>query len=135
MSSSEKTDDRTDEALLEAIRAGDDPALGVFLERYAPADLRFGIKMCRDEEDAKDVLQETLLAAARGVRQFRGASSVSTWLYAIARSACVRKRRRPNASTLPLDDEAVMELPAETPEPDASASRREIGAALEDAIF
>ena len=33
------------------------------------------MKMCRDPEDAKDVLQDTLLAMARGVRDFRGASS------------------------------------------------------------
>ena len=30
------------------------------------------MKMCRDPEDAKDVLQDTLLALARGVRDFRG---------------------------------------------------------------
>jgi len=50
--------------------------------------------MCRDPEDAKDVLQDTLLAMARGVRDFRGASSISTWLYTIARSFCIKKRRR-----------------------------------------
>ena len=52
------------------------------------------MKMCRDPEDAKDVLQDTLLAMARGVRDFRGASSISTWLYTIARSFCIKKRRR-----------------------------------------
>jgi RNA polymerase sigma-70 factor (ECF subfamily) len=31
---------------------------------------------------------------ARGVRDFRGTSSISTWLYAIARSFCIKKRRR-----------------------------------------
>ena len=52
------------------------------------------MKMCRDPEDARDVLQDTLLAMARGVRDFRGASSMSTWLYTIARSFCIKKRRR-----------------------------------------
>ena len=52
------------------------------------------MKMCRDPEDAQDVLQDTLLAMARGVRDFRGASSISTWLYTIARSFCIKKRRR-----------------------------------------
>ena len=135
MDSSDNTDARTDEALVDAIRTGDEGALGVLLERYAPSVLRFGVKMCRDEEDAKDVLQDTLLAAARGVREFRGASSVSTWLYAIARSACVKKRRRPRAGTVALEDEAVMELPADLPGPEASASQREVGAALEEAIL
>ena len=52
------------------------------------------MKMCGDPEDAKDVVQETLLAMARSVRDFRGASSISTWLYTIARSFCIKKRRR-----------------------------------------
>jgi RNA polymerase sigma-70 factor (ECF subfamily) len=51
-------------------------------------------RLCRDPEDARDVLQDTPLAMARGVRDFRGASSLSTWLYAIARSFCIKKRHR-----------------------------------------
>jgi len=50
--------------------------------------------MCGDAEDAKDVLQDTLLAASRTVGDFRGDSSVSTWLFTIARSFCIKKRRR-----------------------------------------
>jgi DNA-directed RNA polymerase specialized sigma24 family protein len=45
-------------------------------------------------EDAKDVLQETLLTMARGVHNFRGASSLSTSLYTIARNACIKMHRR-----------------------------------------
>jgi RNA polymerase sigma-70 factor, ECF subfamily len=52
------------------------------------------MKMCHDREDAKDVLQDTLLAVARSIRDYRGASSLSTWLYTIARSFCIKKRRR-----------------------------------------
>jgi RNA polymerase sigma-70 factor (ECF subfamily) len=83
----------TDEQLLAAAQAGDRAALEDLLERYQRHVFRFGLRMCGEEEDAKDVLQDTLLAAAQSVRDFRGASSVSTWLYAIARSFCLRKRR------------------------------------------
>ncbi len=81
-------------SLLAEARAGDRHALEVLLERHQAQVYRFGLKMCRDPEDAKDVLQDTLLAMARGVRDFRGASSISTWLYTIARSFCIKKRRR-----------------------------------------
>jgi RNA polymerase sigma-70 factor (ECF subfamily) len=84
----------SDDTLLAAARAGDRQALEALLERHQAQVYRFGMKMCRDPEDAKDVLQETLLAMARGVRTFRGASSLSTWLYTIARSACIKKHRR-----------------------------------------
>jgi RNA polymerase sigma-70 factor (ECF subfamily) len=86
--------DPTDGALLERARAGERHALEALLERYQAKVYRFGMKLCRDPEDAKDVLQETLLALARGVKELRGASSLSTWLYAVARSFCLKKRRR-----------------------------------------
>jgi RNA polymerase sigma-70 factor, ECF subfamily len=85
---------QSDEHLLAAARGGNGPALEELLERHQAQVYRFGMRMCRDPEDAKDVLQDTLLAVARGVRDFRGASSLSTWLYSIARSFCIKKRRR-----------------------------------------
>ena len=86
--------DEVDSDLLERARAGDRQALESLLERHQAQVYRFGLKMCRDPEDAKDVLQDTLLAMARGVRDFRGASSISTWLYTVARSFCIKKRRK-----------------------------------------
>jgi RNA polymerase sigma-70 factor (ECF subfamily) len=83
----------SDQELLEQARGGDRDALEHLLERHQRRVFRFGMKMCGEEEDAKDVLQETLIAAARGIRDFRGASSVSTWLYTIARSFCIKKHR------------------------------------------
>jgi RNA polymerase sigma-70 factor (ECF subfamily) len=125
---------RSDQALLEAIRAGDDAALGLLLERYAPSVKRFGLKMCRDPEDASDVLQETLLAAARGMKDYRGASSLATWLYSIARSFCIKKRRGARAEMVPWDDDHVLDVAACSPAPDEAAEQKEIGSALEEAI-
>ena len=84
----------TDQKLLDAARSGDREALEELLERHQSQIYRFGMKMCGDREDARDVLQDTLLAMARGVRDFRGESSISTWLYTVARSFCIKKRRR-----------------------------------------
>jgi len=85
--------ERSDD-LLERARNGDREALEALLDHHQARIYRFGLKMCRDPEDAQDVLQDTLFAMARGVGDFRGASSVSTWLYTIARSFCIKKRRR-----------------------------------------
>jgi RNA polymerase sigma-70 factor (ECF subfamily) len=126
----------TDDELLAALRSGDDHAMARLLERYAPAVYRFGAKMCRDPEDAKDIVQDTLLAAARGLHDFQGASSLSTWLFTIARSFCIKKRRGAMTSAVvSLDDEpgAAQVRSKEVPPDDAAASR-ELGAALEEAI-
>jgi DNA-directed RNA polymerase specialized sigma24 family protein len=50
-------------------RRGDDGALYALLKRYQPQIFRFGMKMCRDPEDACEVLQDTLFAAARTERR------------------------------------------------------------------
>ena len=54
----------------------------------------FSRKICAHVEDAKDVVQETFLNAYRGLSDFRGEAKMSTWLYAIAARACIRKRRK-----------------------------------------
>lgn len=124
--------------LVEAARAGDPEALDTLLRRYQPQIYRFGMKMCRRPEDAQEVLQDTLLAAARTVRGFRGASSVSTWLYTIARSFCIKRRRRGRYAPefMSLESEAPEARAAADPAsgPEQALADREIAAALDAAI-
>ena len=53
-------------------------------------------------QDAEDLLQETLLAAWRGLEQFEGRSSLRAWLYTIATNRCLNalrdRARRPQAA-------------------------------------
>jgi len=133
--------ERTDQELLDQARAGDRGALERLLSRHQPRVYRFGLKMCRDPEDAKDVLQETLLAVARGVKDFRGASSVSTWLYTIARSFCIKKRRRSKFAPEAVESldarepgEEVRRLADPARPADESLAGRQVEVALERAI-
>jgi RNA polymerase sigma-70 factor, ECF subfamily len=130
----------SDDRLLATARAGDRQALETLLERHQQQVYRFGVKMCRDPEDAKDVLQDTLLAMARGVRDFRGASSISTWLYTIARSFCIKKRRRSQfapAAEQSLDTGVTAEakrLADPAANPDEALAGKQVEAALNQAI-
>jgi RNA polymerase sigma-70 factor (ECF subfamily) len=129
-----------DETLIAAARGGDQGALETLLVRYQPRVFRFGLKMCGDQEDAKDVLQETLFAMARSVRDFRGASSLSTWLYTIARGFCIKKRRRSHfapAQEQSLDTvvaEGGAQVPDPRPGPEQDLVGRQVEAALSRAI-
>lgn len=126
----------TDDALLSAARAGQRAAIETLLERYQDRVFGFGLRMCGDAEDAKDVLQDTLLAASRTVGDFRGDSSVSTWLFTIARSFCIKKRRRSKfaaAGSLSLEHEAPV-VPAPISAPDELAARGELRRALASAL-
>ncbi len=132
--------DEADSLLLERARTGDAQAIEALLERHQAQVYRFGMKMCRDPEDAKDVLQDTLLTVARGVRDFRGASSISTWLYTIARSFCIKKRRKSkfapdderSLDTDPLAEGAKLADPAQSA--DEALASKQVDRALEEAI-
>lgn len=125
--------DRPDADLIDAARGGDRTAVEELLARYEPRIYRFGLRMCGDEDAAREVLQETLLAAFRYLPGFRGDAALSTWLYQIARSFCIKERRGQHP-TRSFDDEVTSELIDPAPRPDARVHAREIGEALSRAI-
>lgn len=129
-----------DSQLVDSARGGDEGALEDLLGRYQSRVYRFSLKMCRNTEEAKDVLQDTLLAMVRGLGQFRGDSSVSTWLYTIARSYCIKRRRRSKfapATEVSIEgDEAqeVRQISDGSRLPDQVVADRELERALNRAI-
>jgi RNA polymerase sigma-70 factor, ECF subfamily len=129
-----------DNDLLNDLQRGDDHAVEELLQRYQSKIYRYGMKMCRDPEDAKDVLQDTLLTMARSLRSFRGASSLSTWLYTIARSFCIKKLRKSkfapveeiSLSGVDSDYSGPVSPPSE--QPDHIFSSKELGTYLNKAV-
>ena len=87
-------DAQSDIELLREAQAGHRDAVEALLARHEPRVYRYALRMCANPEDAQDVLQETLLAAFRGLDRFRGDAGLSTWLFQIARSFCSKARRR-----------------------------------------
>lgn len=125
-------------ALVARAQDGDEGAIAELLSRYQGRIYRFGMRMCHGREDAEDVVQETLLAMARSIRTFRGASSLSTWLYSIARRHCVKKRaqdhRGSNEHSGAHDSETRDALKDNVPQPDQLLADAEIGNILNRAI-
>ena len=122
--------------MVERARGGDEAALAQLVDVYAPKILRFGMKLCRDDQDAQDVAQQTLLSVVGSIGEFRGESHFTSWLFAIARSHCIKLRTRGAAAvpTVELGDAAVAPLAAPTAAPDETASREQLEQALNTAI-
>jgi len=118
-----------DDALVAAARTGDRRAIDELLAKYEQPIYRFGLRMCGDEESAREVLQETMIAAFKNLPGFRGDAALSTWLFQIARSFCIKERRgvRPTA-------EVDEQLPDRSASPELQVQARQIGQALADAI-
>jgi len=88
------------EELVDRARAGDTDAFGALVDPFRRELQRHCYRLLGSVHDAEDLLQETLLAAWRGLEQFEGRASVRTWLYRIATHRCLnalrdRQRRAP----------------------------------------
>jgi RNA polymerase sigma-70 factor (ECF subfamily) len=83
-------------------------------------------RISRNHEAANDLAQEVFLKAYRNRHSFRGESSVTTWLYAIARNHCLTALKRNPHESLPLDLVNHATLRDEMAvEPDRAAERGE----------
>lgn len=127
-----------EQALIAAARLGDGRALESLLVRHERQVYRFGLRMCGSEDVAKDVLQQTLMTAFKDIAAFRGEATLSTWLFQIARSFCI-KARRPRkdepAQLLQLGGSEASAVPSPEASPEDAAHARQIGEALHAAIL
>lgn len=84
----------SDTELVQAITAGRTDRFGELVKRYEQKLYSFSRRMCREEADAQDLVQETFLSAFRYLNEFRHETRFKNWLYRIAASACIRKHRK-----------------------------------------
>ena len=70
-------------ALVAALRAGDESAFAMLVERHTAAMLRIARGYVATREVAEDVVQETWIALLQGIGKFEGRSSLRTWLFTI----------------------------------------------------
>jgi len=99
--------------LLTRARAGDDDAFRTLTEPHHRELHVHCYRMLGSFQDAEDALQDTLLAAWRGLDGFEERASLRAWLYRIATNTCLNARR--TASRRPA---AEWDVPGvERPEP------------------
>lgn len=105
--------------LVEAARDGDRAAFDALVRLTYADTFTLALRLTGDEEDARDVVQETYLRAYRGLGRFRGDARFTTWLYRItancAATALGRRGRHRHdhlADDVPLADESPDRDPA-----------------------
>lgn len=83
-----------DLALVRAIKAGDVALFERLVEKYMPRLYNFGLKICKDSQDAEDLVQESFINVHKYLKDFREEASFKNWLYRIAASVCWKMKRK-----------------------------------------
>ncbi|MEK9501223.1 RNA polymerase sigma factor [Gaopeijia maritima] len=127
--------DTTESLLHRALREGDDRALRRAVEHLHPEMLRLAEAHVASTDDAEDVVQDTWVAALRGITRFEGRASLKTWLMRIllyrARSSGRRASRFVPWSLV----DAVQAMATPAPDPFQALVARELHLMLEAAIL
>lgn len=80
--------------LVRQLRAGNPAAFDRFVEHFRSKIFQYSWMMCGHREDAEEVAQETLLKVFENFEQLREPEHVRSWVFRIAKNACLMKRRR-----------------------------------------
>lgn len=110
--------DPLDQTILDRYFSGDKDAVGDLADRYAPTLFNFGLRMCGNPDDAQDMVQDTFLNVIRYLSGFRSETKLKNWLFRLASSACIKKRRGKNRPERELPLEAMRPNGEDGPPPD-----------------
>jgi RNA polymerase sigma-70 factor (ECF subfamily) len=83
-----------DAELVRLAQGGETRAFDELVRRYQDKVYRLSYKILRHEDDAAEALQDALLSAYRGLKNFKAESTFSTWLYRVATNAALMKYRK-----------------------------------------
>jgi len=121
------------EDLVRLVQGGDIDALDAITRCFGDRLLAIGRRTCRDDEEARDAVQDALLSAGTHLLSFRGEGSVEGWLARMVQNACFRMRRgRKNDPSLHRTD---LDLQSRGDDPEQASYRSEAAEALGRALL
>lgn len=96
-------DPPAEQLLVENLRAGKDEAFEQLVRAYGGTLLAVARRIVRNEEEARDVLQESFLKAFRSISRFRADSALGTWLHRITVNTALEFLRRRTRKEPPVE--------------------------------
>ncbi|MNX90474.1 ECF RNA polymerase sigma factor SigW [compost metagenome] len=131
-------------ALIKAYQQGDKRAAEAIFRRYHPMVHALATRMLGNAAEVDDAVQEAFIRAFRGLKTFRGDSSLKTWIYRVATNVCLTqadkiKRTQPYDSLDdPLGEEGGetrgSQIPSDVRPPDEALLGEELGDKIQAAL-
>jgi RNA polymerase sigma-70 factor, ECF subfamily len=123
-----------DGSTIEACQQGDRDAFQLLFETYKDKVFSLAVyTVGGDRAVADDVTQQIFLKLFTAIRQFRGESEFTTWLYRLVVNACIDERRK-RKRWLPWGEMETMKDPAERKPQEKQFARLEVAEAVQAAI-
>ena len=131
-----------DEAII-LLKRGDDSAIEGAVELLQGAVFAFSMRVCGQQQDAEDTMQEVLVKSLPYLSKFDNSRALATWLYKVAKNRCLMNRRK--STFAPKEELSLEELMPNQEEferldgltsitPEGSAISGEQGQRLREAI-
>ena len=135
----------TEQELIRRVAAGDHAAFRSLVGPYQGRVFGLALRVLRDEDRARDAVQDAMLKVYRSIRRFEGRSSFYTWFYRMVLNTCIDLKRRDRSDReveweegRALEAEARGDVLAGAPvppeDPEEAASRAELRGVLARAI-
>ncbi len=123
--------DKREQELITRAKAGDETSFEQLIESCKTKAYNIAWRYMRNEQDAMDALQESLIKVFRHLCKFKGESSFDTWVYRIVVNTCndmLRKSSRSKAAAPAYADEEgdlVIKMPDPGPTPAEALEQKE----------
>ena len=99
-----EADTEHDAGLIERAQKGDRQAFRELVERHQRRAFAIALSLVRDEQDAREIVQEAFVRVFKGLQAFNGSSSFFTWLYRIVRNLAIDLLRRPSRRDAEIEE-------------------------------
>lgn len=103
-----------EQALVAACLGGRADAFDLIVERHRRSVYQLCYRFVSNHEDASDLTQDVFLRAYRGLRNFRGQSTLATWLYRIGVNVCLNRVSAKKLPSEPIDERQHVDTHAES---------------------
>jgi RNA polymerase sigma factor (sigma-70 family) len=130
-----------DQILVKQALAGKEIAYKLLLDRHKDAIFRLIVKIVHNQEEARDLVQETFMKAFGALSTYKSQYRFTTWLYKIAANNCIDFLRKKRLNSLSLDQpletkdgEVTIELADWTYNPEADLASKQKSLSIDVAI-